>query len=267
MIYRVVVCALAVCYLSNTADSSKKKGVTLTRWNLLCHDFAVYRNKVAWWYDWEDYPDYWDTMKGSCGPLLENRAAMVWGWRSEDRTIRIPHDATVVLGYNEPNHHEQANLTAREAALHWPDIQKAAGSRTLVGPSPTNCGPPSCDQDVWPWMDEFLQNCPQCRLDYVATHLYWCDPHREMAFLQRLYDRYHKKIWITEFACPYKQSLEDQLNYMKTILPLLEASPIVYRYSWFISRWEGDWFIAQNASLLHQHSSTPTPLGQYYLNF
>jgi hypothetical protein len=55
---------------------------------------------------------------------------------------------------------------------------------------------------------------------------------------------------------------------MKAILPLLEASPYVEAYSWFIARWKtDDWFLCANCSLLEQNSSQLTALGEYYLNF
>nr|KAG5707667.1 hypothetical protein BaRGS_031049 [Batillaria attramentaria] len=173
-----------------------KKGMGITHWDMLCGDFNVYRGKVSWWYDWEAIPSYWTTLSqfSNCGPLLENRAAMIWNWPSADYVVRIPTEASVVLGYNEPNHKDQG-----------------------------------------------------CRVDYIATHIYQCNADREMAFLEKLYHKYNKKIWVTEFACPRHDSLQAQMNYMKAILPRLEAAPFVVRYAWFITRWKGDWFIPQGS--------------------
>ncbi|KAK7498447.1 hypothetical protein BaRGS_00010401 [Batillaria attramentaria] len=60
-------------------------------------------------YDWEAIPSYWTTLSqfSNCGPLLENRAAMIWNWPSAEYVVRIPTEASVVLGYNEPNHKDQ----------------------------------------------------------------------------------------------------------------------------------------------------------------
>ena len=69
-------------------------------------------------------------------------------------------------------------------------------------------------------------------------------------------------------ACPYKTTVQDQLDYMKAILPLLEASGHVEAYAWFIARWKtDDWFLNYNCSLLEQGRSALTPVGEYYLNF
>jgi len=104
-------------------------------------------------------------------------------------------------------------------------------------------------------------------VDYLATHGYWCDANTMMHYLQDLWNRFHKKIWLTEFSCPQKHSVHEQLAYMKAVLPRLEAADYVYRYAWFTSRFHGDGWIPQEASLLNQGSSSLTELGQYYVNF
>ena len=37
------------------------------------------------------------------------------------------------------------------------------------------------------------------------------------------------RIWLTEFSCPQRHSVTEQLNYMKAVLPRLEAASYVYR--------------------------------------
>ena len=49
--------------------------------------------------------------------------------------------------------------------------------------------------------------------------------------------RYGKKIWLTEFAKPSTMSSQAELNYMKEILPYLEGSNHIWRYSWFVNRY------------------------------
>ncbi|KAK7498452.1 hypothetical protein BaRGS_00010406 [Batillaria attramentaria] len=248
---------------------SEKKGVGISHRSLLCGDFDVYRGRVAWWYDWGDNPTYWtsNTQYSGCGDLLENRVAMVWGWSSRHNGHVIPSDAHYILGYNEPNNPDQAHLTPAEAASHWPEIERMAGNRPLVGPSAILCGHVKCDETLWEWMDHFFQLCHGCRVDYLAAHLYKGNAQKEMAFLERMYQRYHKKIWVTEFALPNNHTEEAQINYMKEILPRLEASPIVARYAWFSSRHLKDAFVMHTASLLEANSSTLTPVGKFYLDF
>ena len=65
---------------------------------------------------------------------------------------------------------------------------------------------------------------------------------------------------------------------MKAILPKLEVSEALWRYSWFATRWpheggikEGtissEWYIDRAVFLLEQDSSTLTPLGKFYNEF
>ena len=62
------------------------------------------------------------------------------------------------------------------------------------------------------------------------------------------------------------------LEYMKAILPYLESSDAIWRYSWFVQRWPVDgggdgWYLDKAISLLEQDSSTLTELGAFYNNF
>ena len=65
---------------------------------------------------------------------------------------------------------------------------------------------------------------------------------------------------------------------MKAILPLLEDSEAVWKYSWFVTRWPyggrsdgnystSEWYLDKVVSLLEQDSPTLTPLGQFYNDF
>jgi hypothetical protein len=78
------------------------------------------------------------------------------------------------------------------------------------------------------------------------------------------WDRFHKPIWLTEFACPQKNSVNDQLHYMRSLLPRLEAASYVYRYAWFVSRTHGDGWIYPAANLLDMNGPHLTTLGHYY---
>ena len=61
--------------------------------------------------------------------------------------------------------------------------------------------------------------------------------------------------------------MAEQLNYMKAVLPRLEAASYVAKYSWFATRFRGDGWVPSEASLLEQGSSTLTELGRYYMSF
>ena len=90
--------------------------------------------------------------------------------------------------------------------------------------------------------------------------------------------RFGRKIWFTEFAKPTTRDPDKELEYMKAILPMLEESEAVWRYSWFVQRFvnknagrdggnSSEWFIDKAVSLLEEDSPTLTALGKYYDEF
>ena len=195
---------------------------------------------------------------------------MIWGWRTKiDHPIWIPGEFNNVLVFNEPNFYKQANLSAAYAARLWKtEIQPNLNGKTLVGPGAAPCGSKTqCYDNSFEWFTEFFQHCSDCHVDYIATHAYWCTADQTMHYLERLWNMFHKPIWLTEFACPQTNSVDKQLNYMKAVLPRLEAANYVAKYAWFTTRYKGDGWVMSSASLLDQHSSTLTRLGQYYNNF
>ena len=169
----------------------------------------------------------------SCAPyssLLDKYVPMVWSWYpAHSKTVRVPDNAEAVSGFNEPNHREQANLRAADAAVYWRTIEQQSKGKPLVSPSSAPCGGSGCLGNTNQWFDEFFRHCNGCRVDYLATHHYSCSADNTMRYLKNLYDQYGKKIWLTEFACSYSSDARKQLHYMQTLLPKLEAAPFVYR--------------------------------------
>ena len=187
---------------------------------------------------------------------------MVWGW-NPNYHVHISHNDHILMGFNEPNHSDQANMSPQEAAQHWRTMQSQAPGRQYVSPA---AAPGSIDPTQW--FADFFASCHGCQVDYLATHAYWCDAHQTMNYLQGLYNRFHKKIWLTEFACQWTHSADEQLRFMKQILPMLEAADYVDRYSWFILRIKAEsGFVTKSASLVEPYSSQMTPLGRYYNDF
>ena len=67
--------------------------------------------------------------------LYRRYAPMIWGMAT-DRTAAktaIADDARVLLGFNEPNRYDQANLSAAQAAALWPKVEAIAASRGAKG--------------------------------------------------------------------------------------------------------------------------------------
>jgi len=109
----------------------------------------------------------------------------------------VPARAKYLLGYNEPNFKEQANLTPEVAARGWRHLEWVAHRRDLllVGPSTNFCDPTpgarhpgACIEAVdgdrmlgFAWLERFYDACSDngaaqhaCRIDHQSVHAYSC---------------------------------------------------------------------------------------------
>jgi len=180
----------------------------------------------------------------------------------------VPKEYNTILGWNEPNLHDQADIPPKEAAVAWRKFQKKYHDRVLVAPS-------TAGTNATGWFDAFMEACKGlggCRFDYLATHHYKVESaEKTMKTLKDYSDRYDKKpIWLTEFAV-WKTHDEDKIiNYIKDLLPQLENADFIYRYSWFVSRYDEDkdlgkvFWVSPVNSLLEQNSSRLSRVGKAY---
>lgn len=174
--------------------------------------------RVSWYYNWRSQ---------SALHTHVEFVPMVFGARTA-----LPPHAQVLLGFNEPDHPRQSDLSVQQALEMWPELVVRA---KRLG-SPAMAGNPS-EGD---WLPAFMQNKP--RVDFVTMHWYkGVDAKRFMRDVQKLCDRYGLPVWITEFApSTAGQAREDperhsqaQVNaFIDTVLPWLEKNPCVERYAW-----------------------------------
>ena len=126
------------------------------------------------------------------------------------------------------------------------------------------------------WMDEFMSECDKlnCRIDYLATHLYKGTVDERMKKLKDYSQRYGgKQIWYTEFAVAMEENESKIVEFVEEMLPRLEFAGFIFRYSWYYTRYyehhdhENDypyfWLDSYN-SLLQLNSSELTPVGVAY---
>ena len=185
--------------------------------------FTFYR------YDWHmDLTFYSEKVGQHCNGsnrLVPKHVPMVNRYHNHTN-LTIQTWGKFILGFNEPDRTKHANMTPQEAADAWPLIEQNSHGAKLVSPAVASSN--------FHWYDEFFRLCQGCRVDFVAAHMYKCDANEIMRYLQRLYNRYNKKIWLTEFACPQTHDVNKQLHLMKTLLPRLEAADYVFRW---VKKW------------------------------
>ena len=218
---------------------------------------AAFFPAVTWWYNW--------AMQPSGADVGIEFVPMLWG--SGSLSASVPAGSSYLLTFNEPNFHEQSNLTAQEAAGYWPMIEAKADAAgiPIVGPGMNFCGPAqNCNgTNPYQYLRDFFAACSGCQVDYVAVHWYNCDLPSLRDYLEpggnlEGFEQFGKPIWLTEFSCNGSASVGEQEAFMREAIPYLEANPNVFRYSWFSAG------PIPNAILINGDGS-PTALGDVYI--
>lgn len=206
---------------------------------------------ATWFYDWNVGGQTSDNQQYAV--IRQNG-----GWPSWT-DINNKQNVSHLLGFNEPDHTDQANLTVEEAIRQWPDLMKS-GLR-VGSPAPSN--PNS-------WLYSFISKCDSLdyRVDYVAIHCYWNSrtPEQWYSGLKAVYDQVKRPLWITEWnnganwtgeswPSTVTEQQQKQLNDIQGILRVLDTTSFVERYSIY------NWVEDKRAMVL---ADTLTPAGRYY---
>lgn len=219
-----------------TADTTPgcKRGIAWPGRQLIDPDTA---HGLSWWYNWST------SAEGSTpGVVFEPMVRAAGDIDAQRVQSARQAGAEHLLGFNEPNFFEQADLSAAAAAKLWPELQAIADREglALVGPAVNFCGDdeaktgPCHDTNPVHYLQEFFAACAGCRVDFVAVHWYNCDTDSLKWYLGQ-FAQFGRPIWLTEFACAYggDRSVEGQEKYMRAAIPVLESDANVFRYAWF----------------------------------
>ncbi len=209
---------------------------------------------VQWWYNWNI--DQNSTLDKEYVPIRQQR----W-WPSLNQNWQT-RGASHLLGYNEPNHTDQANMTVGDAIGSWPDL---LGTGLRVGsPAPAD--------DGRSWLYSFMSqaDAADLRVDFVAVHYYWCynpaDPagaaNQMYDYLLDVYHHTHKPIWITEWnnganwtGCGDPTHAQ-QAACISAMVDMLDNTPWVERYAPY------NW--VEDARRLEWNDGYPTDAGLVY---
>jgi len=215
---------------------------------------ATNKVKATWLYSWS--ADQASTSTIEYVPIRQNG-----GWPGWDE-IKGKQGVTHVLGFNEPDHTEQSNLTVSQALAQWPDMLKT-GLR-IGAPAVTNNS----------WLYQFMDSCDahHYRVDFVPYHAYWGakPPLNWYNDLKAIHDRTKRPIWITEWNNGANWTTETwpdaskalttanaqkQLSDLINILEVMDTAHFIERYSIY------NWVQDCRAIIL---ADTLTPAGKYY---
>jgi autotransporter-associated beta strand protein len=144
-----------------------------------------------------------------------------------------------LLGFNEPDQANQANMTVDAAISQWPEL---LGTGLRIGsPAPSDGGYGSW---LYPFMDE--ADGANLRVDFTAVHYYRCTSPVSDAnaaatqmynALKGIYDRTKRPIWITEWnnganwtGCGDPTYAQQQAA-ISAMITMLDNTPWVERYA------------------------------------
>lgn len=242
-----------------------KKGAAFTtkgtKWS-----FRVSDLKAHWHYSWGSTLSEYEPDNVDFVPMIWGRTGIDAEKVAELKALKEAGKIRYLLGFNEPDGADQANMTVAEAVELWPMLEQ-------VG---LPLGSPGAVNPLGDWMKEFMQEANQkgLRVDFVCVHSYQgTSVQGFFSRLEEIYNLYGKPIWITEFAVAdwdattpeeNRYSPDAVLSFMQSVLPQLEDLPYVQRYAWFSFGQDSP---AGTSSALFDAAGDLTPLGEFYTNY
>ncbi len=215
------------------------------------NDLKAMQKNVRWWYNWAETPE--NAVAGNYQTYGFEFVPMAYRGSFDETRLRnylkTHPDVKYILGFNEPNFVEQANMTPAQAAAAWPRLEAVARDFGLkivapaVNYSPGGVDIPGTNDDSSPWayLDAFFAACSNCRVDYIAVHSYMKYASAFEWYIKE-FERYGKPIWVTEWASwddGGPANVNEQMDYLAETVRWLEGNNNVFRYSWFIGRGAG----------------------------
>jgi hypothetical protein len=257
---------LLIAFLGATAcgfEASPKKGVGT--WYFENVNRAVIEVNVSWYYTWQPY-----TREIRQPPGVEF-VPMIWDEtfvNSEDLEV-AKNSGSVLLGFNEPDKPDEANLTVEQALDLWPQLM-AAGIR--LG-SPATASNPSLPGS---WLESFIEEARArgYRVDFIAVHWYGENFRVDESvdalknFLEAVYRKFRLPIWLTEYSLirwtdpPVFPTWHQQAEFAAKSVEMLETLPFLERYAWYsLPPGTGD---INDSTALSDKNGDLTPVGIAY---
>lgn len=182
---------------------------------------------ATWCYNWGTTPQASDC----ADPLF---VPMIWGSGSVAAALQSIANAgyEVVLGFNEPNKSDQANMTVDQAIALWPGLTADPNIRV---------GSPAVSDDGRAWLEDFMDRVQEegLRVDFIAMHWYgWNAGSCTAAQFQGAVNwasQWGLPVWVTEFGCMGSSNSSEQtlLTFFDAAIQMLEGHPLVERYAWY----------------------------------
>jgi len=215
--------------------STAKKGVAA--WAFTGAGKALAQSGASWYYTWSASPAVGVSRAG--GPRF---VPLIWGAANvtAGTLSQVRGEGPDLLSFNEPDMSGQANMSPAQALSLWPQLM-ATGLR-LGSPAVATGG-----ATPGGWLDQFMSGAAArgYRVNFITLHWYGSDfatgpaVSQLESYLQAVHARYHKPIWLTEFALanfggsPQTPSRPQQAAFLTAATAMLQRLGYVQRYAWF----------------------------------
>ena len=215
--------------------STAKKGVAA--WAFTGAGQALAQSGASWYYTWSASPAVGVSRAG--GPRF---VPLIWGAANvtAGTLSQVRGEGPDLLSFNEPDMSGQANMSPAQALSLWPQLM-ATGLR-LGSPAVATGG-----ATPGGWLDQFMSGAAArgYRVNFITLHWYGSDfatgpaVSQLESYLQAVHARYHKPIWLTEFALanfggsPQTPSRPQQAAFLTAATAMLQRLSYVQRYAWF----------------------------------
>jgi RNA polymerase sigma factor (sigma-70 family) len=214
--------------------TSSLKGVSA--WTFPGVSQALAQSGASWYYTWSV------SHAGITSPRGVGFVPMIWG--AADVTsadlAQAKSESHILLGFNEPDLASQSNLTVAKALSLWPRLMATGlelGSPAVADDAATPGG----------WLDQFMRGAAArgYRVNFITVHWYGGDfapaaaVSQLRSYLQAIYARYHRPIWLTEFGLasfggsPEFPTNAQQAAFLTAATTMLGRLGYVQRYAWF----------------------------------
>lgn len=240
-----------------------------------------------WYYSWSTNPPSLSVeetkMKQSIDVLRPTTVIkflpMFWSYYPNTYADRIQEvlaqRPSVIMGFNEPDKRDQANIPVDMALAAWPILEEAIAKEGMA--AEIFLVSPSCANPLGPWMQTFMEkvNKKKMQVDIIGVHHYGAP--NVIAFQERMRTVYKsyggRPLLITEMGVAdwNAKSIEDNrysparvLEFMEMVLPWMEAQEWIIGYAWFPFQVDN---VHGTSSALFDLENELTPLGRYYQSF
>lgn len=219
----------------------------------------VFENR--WGYNWgptDNFPsqvEFWPMQWGSFN--WRQRSSLMPGWLRNG-------EATVLMGFNEPDKVDQSNLSVDIAASMWPRLE--AMNMPLLGPAVA--GHPASSA----WIQDFMNRADtdELRLDYVGMHSYG-GPNAD-SFITKITDAanaWDRDVVVSEFSVvdwnnTNNWNTDQVYNWFAEVLWRMELLPSLHKYAVFIFTDEPGNPISDNRGEMRESDGSLTPEGKLY---